>query len=171
MLWREPYQKPGWGQLWRLPVRYKGNRESAMETGGKDPFLYFSWKKDRRKHSTNQSETTWGPSNDITWINFYLDCPFVFFFNLFYWSIVDLQCCANFCCTAEWFSYTCTYILFHILFPLWLTLGYRIQFPVLYSRTLLFIHSIYNSLHLLTPNSQSIPPSTLLALFNHKSVL
>jgi hypothetical protein len=36
----------------------KGNRESAMETGGKDPFLYFSRKEDRRKHSTNQSETT-----------------------------------------------------------------------------------------------------------------
>ena len=33
------------------------------------------------------------------------------------------------------------------------------QFPVLYSRTLLFTHSIYNSLHLLIPNSQSIPPS------------
>ena len=23
---------------------------------------------------------------------------------------VDLQCCVNFCCIAEWFSYTCTYI-------------------------------------------------------------
>ena len=29
---------------------------------------------------------------------------------------------------------------------------------MLYSRTSLFIHSIYNSLHLLTPNSHSIPP-------------
>ena len=28
---------------------------------------------------------------------------------------------------------------------------------MLYSRTLLFIHSICNSLHLLVPNSQSIP--------------
>ena len=24
--------------------------------------------------------------------------------------IVDLQCCVNFCCIAERFSYTCTYI-------------------------------------------------------------
>ena len=29
---------------------------------------------------------------------------------------------------------------------------------MVYSRTLWFIHSLYNSLHLLTPNSQSIPP-------------
>jgi len=34
----------------------------------------------------------------------------------------------------------------------------RIQLPVLYSGTSLLIHSKCNSLHLLTPNSQSIPP-------------
>ncbi|XP_054946539.1 synergin gamma isoform X3 [Physeter macrocephalus] len=34
------------------------------------------------------------------------------------------------------------------------------RFPVLYSRTLLLIHPICNRLHLLTPNSQSIPPPT-----------
>ena len=33
-----------------------------------------------------------------------------------------------------------------------------IYFPVLCSRTLLFIHSLYNSLHLLISNSQFIPP-------------
>ena len=32
---------------------------------------------------------------------------------------------------------------------------YWVEFPVLYSRTLLCIYSIYNSLHLLIPNSQS----------------
>ena len=41
---------------------------------------------------------------------------FFFFFNLFYWSIVDLQCCVNSCCTAKWFSYTYIYVPFHILF-------------------------------------------------------
>ena len=31
------------------------------------------------------------------------------------------------------------------------------QFPVLFSRTLVFIHPMFNSLHLLIPDSQSIP--------------
>ena len=28
----------------------------------------------------------------------------VFLFN---WSVVDFQCCVNFCCTVQWFSYPC----------------------------------------------------------------
>ena len=31
------------------------------------------------------------------------------FFLSFYWSIVDLQCCVNFRCTAKWICYTCTH--------------------------------------------------------------
>ena len=38
------------------------------------------------------------------------------------------------------------------------------------SRTLFFIHSVYNSLHLLMPNSQAFPP-TIPSLGNHRSVL
>ena len=55
---------------------------------------------------------------------------------------------------------------FSYSFPLWFITGYRIWFPRLYSRTLFFIHSICKSLHLLTPNSQSILPP----LSNLKSV-
>ena len=42
---------------------------------------------------------------------------------------------------------------------------------MLYIRTLLFIHPVYNSLNLPTPNSQSIPLSTPLPLGNQNSVL
>ena len=42
-------------------------------------------------------------------------------------------------------------------FPSWSIPGDWIYFLVLYSKTSLLIHSKYNSLHLLTPNSQSIP--------------
>ena len=44
----------------------------------------------------------------------------------------------------------------------------HIVFPMLYSRILLFIHSIYSSLHLLIPNSQSFPP-LLPLLGNYRS--
>ena len=43
-----------------------------------------------------------------------------FFFNssIFYLSMVDLQCCTNFCCTGKWLSYAHTDILF------WFTADY-----------------------------------------------
>ena len=49
------------------------------------------------------------------------------------------------------------YILFPCSFPLWFIIEYWIYFSVLNSRTLLFIHVRYNSLHLLIPNSQYFP--------------
>ena len=85
------------------------------------------------------------------------------FYNVFYWSVVDLLCCVNFCCITV-IHYTHTF--FFIFFSMMVYHGIlNIWFPVLYSRNFLFIHPIYNSLHLLTPNSQFIPsiPLSLLA--------
>ena len=59
-----------------------------------------------------------------------------------------------------------THSLSYIIFPRdW------IEFPVLYSRTSLPIHSECHSLHLLTPNSPIHPTPSPLPLGNHKSVL
>ena len=77
------------------------------------------------------------------------------------WSIVDLQSCVNFYGTAKWFSYTYIYILFYILFQ------YSLSQDIEYSSlcytvgpcyTVGFIHYTYNSLRLLIPHSQTIPP-------------
>ena len=76
--------------------------------------------------------------------------------KFFYSSVVALQCCVNFHCTAKWLSYT--YIFFFIYFPFWFVIGYWLELLVLYSRTLLFIHPRYSSLHLLIPSSQPFPP-------------
>ena len=65
---------------------------------------------------------------------YFLHCSgvsLVFFFNYYYflnWCIVDLQCCVNLCCTAQWFNYTHIYILFlfNILFHYGLITGYWI---------------------------------------------
>ena len=67
-----------------------------------------------------------------------------------------MQCYVNFFYTAKWLSYT--YILiysFSYSFPLRFITGCWIQFPVLYSRTLLFLLPVYNSSLLIIPYSQS----------------
>ena len=48
-----------------------------------------------------------------SFILFAIERTFFFFLN---WSLVDLQCCVCFKCTAEWFSYTYIYIYISILF-------------------------------------------------------
>jgi len=84
--------------------------------------------------------------------------------SFFYQNTVDLQCCVNFCYTAEWLFYQYIHIYtysFLYSFPLWFITSYWIQFPMLYSRTWLFTHSVHTSLHLLTPHP-SLPTTTSL---------
>ena len=76
-------------------------------------------------------------------------------------------------CTAEWYQlYIYIYMyLFSCFFSSWFIIEYWIQFPVLCSRILLFIHSIDKTLHLLVPNSQSNFSPLLSHLGNHKAIL
>ena len=58
---------------------------------------------------------------------------------------VDFQCCVSFWCVAKWFSYTYTYI--HSLsdsFPIWVITEGWVEFPVLYSKSLLVICFIFS---------------------------
>ena len=87
--------------------------------------------------------------------------PTLFFLN---WRLVDLQCCVNFCPSVKWFSsiYVTEYIhmFFFIFFSIVIYLRILNVVPctIQCSRTLLFIHPIYNvsNLHMLILNSQSI---------------
>ena len=66
-------------------------------------------------------------------------------------------------------SYIYIFPFLHYL-PSWSVPRDWIYFPALYSRTSLFIHSQYNSLHLLIPSSPSLPLPPL-PLGNHKSII
>ena len=76
------------------------------------------------------------------------------------WSIVDLQC-VNFCCTAKWFIYTYLNSFLIYSFPLCFIIRHQIYFSMLYSKILLIISFMYNSLYLLDPTSHSILPPTI----------
>ena len=71
--------------------------------------------------------------------------------------MVGLQCCINFSCIVKWLSYTDIYIPFYILFYLLYPRRLNIV-PRAAQMPLFIIHPIYNGLHLLTLNSQSVPP-------------
>ena len=92
------------------------------------------------------------------------------YFISIFWSVVDLQCCVNFCYTAKWFGYTHIYTFF-IFFSIMVYPRILNIVPMLYIRTLLFFHSIRNSLHPPNPHLRCIPLPPRLLLSNHKSIL
>ena len=87
----------------------------------------------------------------------------LFFFTLIftiYWSIIDLQCCISFRCTAKWPSYSYAYThSFVDSFPIKVVKEYCIEFPALYIRSLLIIYSIRSTVCMLipTPNLSLLP--------------
>ena len=91
------------------------------------------------------------------------------FFNVcilinFYWSIVDLPCCVSFRCTAKWISYTYRYIhSFLDSIPIMVITEYWVSFPVLYSRSLLFICFICSNIY--------VNPKLLIYVTETKSLL
>ena len=101
----------------------------------------------------------------------------IFYFRKFYFTQVQLICSVVLIPAVEQHDsvlYTYLYIYVYIYINTFLFIFFSImvyhrmfiQFPMLYSKILLFTHSVYNRLHLLTPNSQSIPlhpPSHLAA--------
>ena len=74
-----------------------------------------------------------------------------------YWfkknDIVDLQCSVSFCPVTRLHIHSFSHVILHYIPPQ--VIGY--SSPVLYSRISLLLHSRWNLLHLLIPNSQSIP--------------
>ena len=59
---------------------------------------------------------------------------------------------------------------FSYAFPLCFIIGYRVQFPVLYSRALVLTCFIYSGVYLLIPNSYFLPPSPPFPFGNHMFV-
>ena len=96
-----------------------------------------------------------GPPSKSLYISFLKKCIYFIKIQLIYnvVFISTLQQCDSVTDTHS-HTYTHIYILFHILFHY--GLSQAIKNTVLYSKTLLLIHSIYNSLPLLMPNSHPL---------------
>ena len=79
----------------------------------------------------------------------------------FYWDIVELQCGVNYCSTAKWLSHIYTYICVYIYIFFFIFFSIMVCHKILnivccaVQLDFVLIQFIYNSMHLLTPTSQS----------------
>lgn len=89
-----------------------------------------------------------------------------FFFKLFSWCVANLQLLISAVQPNDSVIHMQYMHSFPRSFPLWPIAGCRIKFPVLCAGTLVFMHPVYRSFHLLISDSPPIPPPGA-----HKSAL
>ena len=83
---------------------------------------------------------------------------------ILYWSIVGLQWCVSYKCTAKWFIYISFYP-FSNSFLIYVITEYWAEFLVLYKNSLLVIYFKYSSVYMSVPNCQSIPLALVIIKF------
>ena len=119
---------------------------------------------------------TFSASNSLWKSSPHVSCCLFAFIFLIYKILLKYSCfiIADTCCIGKWSSYICihTHIQKEYIYSFsWSFITwYWIEFPVLYSRTLLFIPLIDDNLCFLIPVSHFILPQTF-PLGKHKSVL
>ena len=138
MLWQENWKENNCQQQLekKIKIKYFWLIEYLQTTHDEIWFIQNGW---------SQGEQNFYEETRLSFLSQSNACVI---FCKFYWSIVGLQCCDNFCCATNWFSYTYTPIhSFSDSFPRWIITKYWVQFSMLYSRSPLANHSIYLSVH------------------------
>ena len=92
---------------------------------------------------------TW--RQDLLWSSLNILFFYLIKKNISYWTRVDLQCCISYRgYSKEIQLYIYVYLLFFRFFPIYIITEYWVEFLVLYSRYLLIIYFIYESVFMLT---------------------
>ena len=95
---------PAMGETWVRPLGWEDPLEEGMATHSSILAWEIPWTEEPgglQSMGSQRAGYDWATKHIHTHV-------------YFYWSIVDLQCCTNLCCTAKWLSNID--ILFYILF-------------------------------------------------------